>query len=88
MAATRELPDVRLGASPRGSVALLRAVRVRAASQGRAYALPEDVKALAGPVLAHRLILTPEAELSGSSGADVIAEALATVPVPQAGAQL
>ncbi|WP_326691628.1 MULTISPECIES: MoxR family ATPase [unclassified Streptomyces] len=88
VAATRELPEVRLGASPRGSVALLRAVRVRAASQGRAYALPEDVKALAGPVLAHRLILTPEAELSGSSGADVIAEALATVPVPQAGAQL
>ncbi|RCG21581.1 MoxR family ATPase [Streptomyces diacarni] len=88
VAATRELPEVRLGASPRGSVALLRAVRVRAASQGRTYALPEDVKALAGPVLAHRLILTPEAELSGRGGADVIAEALATVPVPQAGAPL
>ncbi|MET9857727.1 MoxR family ATPase [Streptomyces smyrnaeus] len=87
VAATRQLPEVRLGASPRGSVALLRAVRVRAASQGRTYALPEDVKALAGPVLAHRLILTPEAELSGRSGADVVAEALATVPVPQAGAQ-
>ncbi|MFI7241852.1 AAA family ATPase [Streptomyces qinglanensis] len=86
VAATRELPEVRLGASPRGSVALLRAVRVRAASQGRTYALPEDVKALARPVLAHRLILTPEAELSGRSGADVIAEALATVPVPQTGA--
>ncbi|MES4891772.1 MoxR family ATPase [Streptomyces sp. NPDC096012] len=85
VAATRSLPDVRLGASPRGSVALLRAVRVRAASQGRAYALPEDVKALAGHVLAHRLILTPEAELSGRTGADVIAEVLATVPVPQAG---
>ena len=85
VAATRELPDVRLGASPRGSVALLRAVRVRAASQGRSYALPEDVKALAGPVLAHRLILTPEAELSGRTGADVIAEVLATVPVPQGG---
>ncbi|UNS99902.1 MoxR family ATPase [Streptomyces tubbatahanensis] len=88
VAATRELPEVRLGASPRGSVALLRAVRVRAASQGRTYALPEDVKALADPVLAHRLILTPEAELSGRGGADVIAEALATVPVPQAGAPL
>ncbi|MEU2354884.1 MoxR family ATPase [Streptomyces misionensis] len=85
VAATRTLPDVRLGASPRGSVALLRAVRVRAASQGRAYALPEDVKALAGHVLAHRLILTPEAELSGRTGADVIAEVLATVPVPQTG---
>jgi MoxR-like ATPase len=88
VAATRALPDVRLGASPRGSVALLRAVRVRAASQGRPYALPEDVKALAGPVLAHRLILTPEAELSGRTGADVIAEVLATVPVPQAGARV
>ena len=87
VSATRELPDVRLGASPRGSVALLRAVRVLAASTGRGYALPEDVKALAGPVLAHRLILTPEAELSGRTGADIIAEVLATVPVPAAGAR-
>ncbi|MFI5549085.1 AAA family ATPase [Streptomyces sp. NPDC051738] len=79
VAATRTLPDVRLGASPRGSVALLRAVRVRAASQSRPYAFPEDVKALAGPVLAHRLILTPEAELSGRTGTDVIDEVLATV---------
>ncbi|KUO21343.1 AAA family ATPase [Streptomyces dysideae] len=79
VAATRSLPDVRLGASPRGSVALLRAVRVRAASQSRPYAFPEDVKALAGPVLAHRLILTPEAELSGRTGADVIDDVLATV---------
>ena len=68
-------------------VALLRAVRVLAASTGRGYALPEDVKALAGPVLAHRLILTPEAELSGRTGADIIAEVLATVPVPAAGAR-
>ncbi|MGC9538342.1 AAA family ATPase [Streptomyces sp. UG1] len=79
VAATRTLPDVRLGASPRGSVALLRAVRVRAASQSRPYVFPEDVKALAGPVLAHRLILTPEAELSGRTGTDVIEEVLATV---------
>ncbi|MFE6620216.1 AAA family ATPase [Streptomyces sp. NPDC057740] len=85
--ATRAVPDVRLGASPRGSVALLRAVRVRAASQSRPYAFPEDVKALAGPVLAHRLILTPEAELSGRSGADVIEEVLATVEL-NSGARL
>jgi MoxR-like ATPase len=82
-AATRALPDVRLGASPRRSVALLRAARVRAASQSRTYALPEDVKALAPHVLAHRLILTPEAELSGRTGADAVAEVLAAVPVPQ-----
>ncbi|MGW2387733.1 AAA family ATPase [Streptomyces sp. NPDC001658] len=81
VAATRDLPDVRLGASPRGSVALLRAVRVRAASQSRPYAFPEDVKALAGPVLAHRLILTPEAELRGRTGMDVVEEVLATVPL-------
>ncbi|KUO06172.1 ATPase [Streptomyces caeruleatus] len=87
VAATRAVPDVRLGASPRGSVALLRAVRVRAASQSRPYAFPEDVKALAGPVLAHRLILTPEAELSGRSGADVIEEVLATVEL-NSGARL
>ncbi|MDN3023980.1 MoxR family ATPase [Streptomyces sp. S.PB5] len=80
VAATRTLPEVRLGASPRGSVALLRAIRVRAASQSRPYALPEDVKALAGPVLAHRLILAPEAELNGRTGADVIADVLDTVP--------
>lgn len=87
VAATRALPDVRLGASPRGSVALLRAVRVRAASQSRPYAFPEDVKALAGPVLAHRLILTPEAELSGRRGTDVIEEVLATVEL-NSGARL
>ncbi|MCF1594877.1 AAA family ATPase [Streptomyces muensis] len=87
VAATRALPDVRLGASPRGSVALLRAVRVRAASQSRPYAFPEDVKALAGPVLAHRLILTPEAELSGRSGTDLIEEVLATVEL-NSGARL
>lgn len=87
VAATRALPDVRLGASPRGSVALLRAVRVRAASQSRPYAFPEDVKALAGPVLAHRLILTPEAELSGRTGPDVIEEVLATVEL-NSGARL
>jgi MoxR-like ATPase len=80
VAATRTLPEVRLGASPRGSVALSRAIRVRAASQSRSYALPEDVKALAGPVLAHRLILTPEAELNGRADSDVIADVLDAVP--------
>jgi MoxR-like ATPase len=83
VSATRQAADVRLGASPRGSVALLRAVRVRAASAGRSYVTPEDVKALAVPVLAHRLILTPEAELSGLTGGDVVAGVLATTPVPQ-----
>ncbi len=83
VAATRSLPGIRLGASPRASLALLRAVRVQAASQGRHYVVPEDVKALAAPVLAHRLILLPEAELRGRTGADMVAEVLAATPVPQ-----
>jgi MoxR-like ATPase len=83
VAATRDHAELRLGASPRASVALLRAIRVRAAARGRDFVVPADVKALAGPVLAHRLLLTPEAELAGRTGAEVVAELLATVPVPQ-----
>jgi MoxR-like ATPase len=84
VAATRQHQEVRLGASPRASLALLRAARVRAAAAGRTFVLPEDIKALAVPVLAHRLIITPEAELTGRTTADVVAELLSNVPVPQA----
>jgi MoxR-like ATPase len=84
VAATRAIPDlVRLGASPRGSIALLRAAQVRAASQGRAFATPDDAKAVAGPVLAHRLVLSPEAELRRVLAEDVIDEILQTVPSPR-----
>jgi MoxR-like ATPase len=82
-AATRTAPGVRLGASPRAGLALLRTVRARAAAAGRGYAVPDDVKALAVAVLAHRLVITPEAELAGRTGADVVREVLASVPVPQ-----
>jgi MoxR-like ATPase len=82
-AATRTAPGVRLGASPRAGLALLRAVRAKAAAGGRAYAVPDDVKALADPVLAHRLVITPEAELAGRTASDVVREVLASVPVPQ-----
>jgi MoxR-like ATPase len=82
-AATRAASGVRLGASPRAGLALLRAVRARAAAAGRTYAVPDDVKHLAAPVLGHRLLLTPDAELAGRTAADVVSEALATVPVPQ-----
>ena len=82
-AATRTAPGVRLGASPRAGLALLRTVRARAASAGRGYAVPDDVKALAVSVLAHRLVITPEAELAGRTGPDVVREVLASVPVPQ-----
>lgn len=84
VAATRAIPDiVRLGASPRGSLALLRAVQVRAAAQGRTFATPDDAKAVAGPVLAHRLVLSPEAELRRVIAEDVIDEILQVVPSPR-----
>jgi MoxR-like ATPase len=83
-AATRHSPHLRLGASPRGSLALLRAARVKAAAAGRHYVVPEDVKALTVPVLAHRLIRTPEAELRDVTAANVLGELLAGMPVPQA----
>jgi len=83
VAATRQMPELRLGASPRGSLALLRAARTWAAADGRGYLLPEDVRALAGAVLSHRLILTPEAELRGATAQKVVEQVLATEPVPR-----
>jgi MoxR-like ATPase len=85
-AATRERPDIRLGVSPRGTVAMLRAARAAAVCQGRAYATPDDVQRLAGPVLAHRLLLTGDAERRRVSAADVIAEVVASVPAPRVAA--
>ena len=81
-AATRGLPQVRLGASPRGSLALMRASQARAASQGRSFATPEDVKALAAPVLTHRLLLTSDAHVEGLTAQTVVEGALASVRVP------
>jgi MoxR-like ATPase len=80
---TRALPEVRLGVSPRGGLALLRAARVVAASTGRTYVNPDDVKAMAQSTLAHRIILRPDAEIQGRTPADVIARALQAVPVPR-----
>ncbi|BCJ31957.1 hypothetical protein Asera_60650 [Actinocatenispora sera] len=82
-AATRNHADVRLGLSPRGAIALTRAAQAYALASGRGYVLPEDFKALASPVIAHRLVLTPDAQLRGGSADDVVARALAEVPVPQ-----
>lgn len=84
VAATRSVPDIRLGASPRGGIALVRAARALAAADGRNFITPDDVKILAVPVLAHRLILSPEAELQGRSPGAVLQQVLQTVPVPQA----
>lgn len=83
--ATRTMPELRLGASPRGSLSLLRSAQARAVGTGRAFVTPEDIKALVVPVLAHRMILTPEAELAGHSATELLHAVLHAVPVPQAG---
>jgi MoxR-like ATPase len=81
--ATRELSELRLGVSPRGSLALLRAARAHAAAVGRAFVLPDDVKLLAPAVLGHRVILQPDAELQGRTGPELIARAVQSVPIPR-----
>ncbi len=81
--ATRDHPDVRLGGSPRASIALMRAARAKAAAAGRAYVLPEDVRDLAVVALAHRLILTPDATLRSGDAAGVVEQVLRDVPTPK-----
>jgi MoxR-like ATPase len=81
--ATRSMSELRLGVSPRGSLALLRAARACAAIAGRPFVTPEDVKEMAPAVLAHRVILQPDAELQGRTGAELIARAVQSVPVPR-----
>jgi MoxR-like ATPase len=81
--ATRSMSELRLGVSPRGSLALLRAARACAAAASRSFVTPEDVKEMAGAVLAHRVILQPDAELQGRSGGELITRAMQTVPVPR-----
>jgi MoxR-like ATPase len=80
---TRELPAVVLGASPRAGVHLLAAARAWACLNGRTYVVPDDVAALASPVLHHRLILTPEAELDRFTPEQALQSALSTVPIPR-----
>ena len=82
--ATRQHPGVRLGASPRGSLALFRTIQARALLEGRDYTLPDDVKYLAEPVLAHRLILGSREQSDGKTSRNIIAELLDNVPVPGA----
>ncbi|MBI4507768.1 MAG: MoxR family ATPase [Chloroflexi bacterium] len=84
VAATRQHDDVYLGASPRGSLALFRGGQARAALHGRGYVLPDDVKGLAEPVLAHRIIVRPEVRLKSVTASSVVRDILQTVPVPGA----
>jgi len=80
--ASRRHPALLLGLSPRATLQLSRATRARAASQGREYATPDDVKAVAEPVLSHRVMLRPDAMSRGVTGHTVIREIVASVPVP------
>jgi len=79
---TRSDPRLYLGASPRAGIALLRVAKARALAEGRRYLVPDDVKAVAVPVLAHRLILAPEARSAGLGPEELVADALSHTPVP------
>ncbi|PXY22826.1 AAA family ATPase [Prauserella muralis] len=81
-AATRDHVAVRFGASPRGSIALVRTGQALAAMAGRGFVTPDDIKDVAKPVLAHRLILTAEAELSRRTPGEIVDEVLAATPAP------
>ena len=81
VSATRTHPDVYLGASPRGSLALYRASQALAALTGRDYVIPDDIKALAEPALAHRIILKTAASIRGIDGQGVVSEMLMSVPI-------
>jgi MoxR-like ATPase len=82
--ATRESTRVQVGASPRGSLALLKLSRCRAALDGRDFVTPDDVKSVAVPALTHRLMLRPELWVQRVSSDDVVRQALETVPTPPA----
>ncbi|MCC5948153.1 MAG: MoxR family ATPase [Nitriliruptoraceae bacterium] len=80
---TRQMPEVRLGASPRGSLALARAGRSLALSLGQGYVTPEHIRILSPWVLSHRIVLRPEAELANRTQQDIVDRALQNVPVPR-----
>ena len=80
--ATRRHPQLALGMSPRATLSLMRVSRARASADGRTFVVPDDLKALAGPVLGHRLLVTAEAQLQGISSVDALDEILRSVPVP------
>ncbi|MDA8436544.1 MAG: MoxR family ATPase [Actinomycetales bacterium] len=82
--ATRQNADIRLGASPRATLHLVRAAKSAAALDGRDHVLPDDIQALASSVLAHRLILTADAQIAGRTTGSVVTEILRRVPVPAA----
>lgn len=80
--ATRQQPQLKLGVSPRGSLMFFRAVQAAAFLAGRDFALPDDVQQMAGPVLAHRTVLTSKAKYGSLNKLQVIEEVLSKIPVP------
>ena len=80
--ATRNNSQIRLGASPRAGLALQRAAQARAAAEGRDYALPDDIKALAGPVLSHRIVLEPTMQMRRRDNRRVVDDIVESLPVP------
>jgi MoxR-like ATPase len=80
---TRQLSSLQSGAGPRGSLALIRCARVRALLEGRSFVLPDDIKALAAPVLIHRLVLSAESELEGLTEGRIIESLLARTEAPR-----
>ena len=83
--ATRRHPMLRMGASPRASRALYRAGKAWAAMQGRNFVTPDDIQAIAVPILAHRLLLKSEAQLENATPEKLVLDLLAQIPVPPAG---
>ena len=81
--ATRVHPDLRLGVSTRGTLTMLRIARAFAATDGRDYVTPDDVKSVAAPVFTHRMALTAEAELRGARVETVLADIIDDIPVPR-----
>lgn len=84
ISATRGHPDIALGASPRASLSLMRTAQARAFCGGRSYVVPDDIKGMAVPTIAHRLMLQPEARYTGKTAEAVVKQLLASVPVPAA----
>ena len=79
---TRRSPEVALGASVRGCLAFVRAAKTWAAAQGRTHVIPDDVKALALPVLGHRILLTPDAQFNGVTTEQVVGQVLSELSPP------
>ncbi|MCC2320717.1 AAA family ATPase [Cellulomonas xiejunii] len=87
-AATRTMPELRLGVSPRGTIATAKAAQALAATQGRSFVTADDLKVVAPYVLPHRMVLRPEAELQGRTAEDLLDQVLTSVPVPQQRAEV